>query len=92
MKDGLHTTEFWINLLTVVSTAGLSLAVVYGLFTNEEAQAWAPLVAALVPLFAMLIQGWLSKNYAENRTQLKLSQQELERSQAELEAIRLERM
>ena len=63
IKPGYKTTELWLAVLTAV----IGLLVTYGIFSNEEAEAWQMLGAALIPL-AMAIA---SAGYSASRAKVK---------------------
>ena len=86
MKDGIYTTEFWISLIATVGAAGIALAVSYGALSNEQAAAWQGVIAAVAPLVAVVVVGWIAKAYGANRTALKLQAVETEREVLHLES------
>lgn len=78
MKNGVNTTEFWLSVFATVGSAAIAIAVSYGLLNGEQAAAWSGLLAALAPLLAVVVVGWIAKGYADNRTALKMQEVEVE--------------
>jgi hypothetical protein len=88
MTDGVKTSEFWLNLLSTLGAIIaplIAVAVVYGVFTSEQAEVWTALLVALLAALSAIVPAWVSRNYTDNRTSLKIEV-------AQLEAIRETRL
>lgn len=85
-RDGIKTTEFWLSTLTALTVNILSLLMTYQILNSEEASAWMRVIGTMLPLAAIVISGWIAKNYTDNRTILKVQEKE-----SELETLRLEK-
>jgi uncharacterized membrane protein len=85
MSTGVKTTEFWVTTIGGVLIALLPLLVAYGVFTSEMADVWKGVIVAIMTIVVPPVIGSLAKNYATNRTELKLQE-----TATALEVMRLE--
>jgi Zn-dependent membrane protease YugP len=78
MTDGVKTSEFWLSLIAQVAGAVIPLLILYGVINAEQGAAWQGLIIALAAVLVPLILAGVAKNYADNRTMLKVEVAQLE--------------
>jgi len=64
IKPGYKTTEFWITLLTSLTSIALS----FGYLTSEQA---TEITKIIVPLASLIVAGILTFKYTQSRTEIK---------------------
>jgi hypothetical protein len=63
MKPGYKTTEFWL----AVGAAVLSLLMIYGVLSQDQAAAWQELITAVAPLLVVAFSYPLSRGLAKKQ-------------------------
>jgi hypothetical protein len=66
-KPGYKTTEFWITILAMIGSFGVT----FFHWAPEQSERWSQITATLAPLMAMLVSFLLSSQYSNKRTDLK---------------------
>jgi fucose permease len=87
---GYKTTEFWLSAIGALVAVVFPLLVAYGVLDSEKGEMWAALILAVAGVVVPIVVGSIAKNYADNRTAVKLEAVSLEREAVALELLRLE--